>query len=374
MKKLIALLLTAVICFSLAACGSSQETEKNDTEVTQEETTDKSLETESETVEETTESEETEKVEEVIVDNTPVIAVGESATTDKCEFTVDYVNITRDVMPPQPGDWYSHYEAEAGKVYVDFCVAYKNTDTANVDADKTLSGKLIYNGKYEYSGFSMIEEESRSDFTYSNITSIAPLTTEYVHYLFSVPEEVETSGAEIVLKMTIGGAEYKIVVREGNGETTSNTETELGKTSGEVVLGEVVVTKNSEFNIDYSDITKDVMPPQPGDWYSHYEAEAGKVYVDVCFAYKNTSGSNVGADDVISAKLKYAGKYDYTGFSMIEEESRSDFTYSNITSIAPLSTEYVHFLFAVPEEVGTSSESVEITFTIDGNTYTYKVR
>ena len=147
MKKLIALLLTAVICFSLAACGSSQETEKNDTEVTQEETTDKSLETESETVEETTESEETKKVEEVIVDNTPVIAVGESATTDKCEFTVDYVNITRDVMPPQPGDWYSHYEAEAGKVYVDFCVAYKNTDTANVDADKTLSGKLIYNGK-----------------------------------------------------------------------------------------------------------------------------------------------------------------------------------------------------------------------------------
>lgn len=59
---------------------------------------------------------------------------------------------------------------------------------------------------------------------------------------------------------------------------------------------------------------------------------------------------------------------------MIEEESRSDFTYSNIASIATLSTEYVHFLFAVPEEVGTSSESVEITFTIEGNDYTYKVR
>ena len=129
---------------------------------------------------------------------------------------------------------------------------------------------------------------------------------------------------------------------------------------------------HSFFNLHH--YTATAMPPQPGDWYSHYEAEAGKVYVDVCFAYKNTSGNNVGADDVISAKLKYAGKYDYTGFSMIEEESRSDFTYSNITSIAPLSTEYVHFLFAVPEEVGTSNEAVEITFTIDGNTYTYKVR
>ena len=59
---------------------------------------------------------------------------------------------------------------------------------------------------------------------------------------------------------------------------------------------------------------------------------------------------------------------------MIEENSRGDFTYSNITSIAPLATEYVHYLFAVPAEVDTSSESVEITFTIGGNTYTYTVR
>lgn len=342
MKKRSALLVIAVMCMLLVACGEMPGQYKADTSI--------------------------------VADKSSVIAVGETVTTDICEFTVDYVNITNDVMPPQPGDWYSHYEAEAGKVYVDFCVAYKNTDTSNIDADKTVSGKLIYSGKYEYTGFSMIEQENRSDFTYSNITSIAPLSTEYVHYLFSVPEEVEISGAEIVLKMNIGEGEYKIVVRESNGTVTENTNQQMGKKSGEVVLGEVVVTKHSEFNIDYSDITNDVMPPQPGDWYSHYEAESGKLYVDVCFAYKNTSGNNVGADDVISAKLKYAGKYEYTGFSMIEEESRSDFTYSNITSIAPLSTEYVHYLFEVPEEVGESGESVEITFTVDGNTYTYKAR
>ena len=86
MKKLIAFLLVAVMCFSLTACGGSQEAVNSNTEVTKEETTDNTVETESEVVEETKESEETEKVEEVVVDNTPVIAVGESATTDKCEF------------------------------------------------------------------------------------------------------------------------------------------------------------------------------------------------------------------------------------------------------------------------------------------------
>ena len=105
------------------------------------------------------------------------------------------------------------------------------------------------------------------------------------------------------------------------------------------------------------------MPPQPANYYHHYEAPSGKVYVDVCFAYTNTSEKDVSADEVISAKLKYANKYDYTGFSMIEEDSRGDFTYSNITNISPL-----------PEEAKSSTESVVVTFTVDGNTYTYTVR
>ena len=354
MKKILTLILVSVMCLSFVACDQTQSSNNglnnSDTNSNQDENN------------------------TVIVDNTPIIKIGEKTATDKCEFFIDYINITNDVVPPQPGSWYSHYEADNGKVYVDLCVAYKNTDASNIGADDTISGKLIYNGKYEYKGFSMIEEDNRSDFTYSNITSIAPLTTEYVHYLFEVPEEVKTSNSEIILKMNIGGKEYKIFVREGNGTTTETPSAQPGKTSGSVALKEVVVTKNSEFYIDYSDITNDVVPPQPGSWYSHYEADDGKVYVDICFAYKNTSGKNVGADDVISAKLKYAGKYEYKGFSMIEEDNRSDFTYSNITSIAPLTTEYVHYLFEVPEEVKTSKNAVEITFTIDGNTYTYKVR
>lgn len=383
MKKLIVLLLAAALCLSLAACGdrkspnNSAGESKNLIEETQvPEKTDEITESEC-TEDESTESEQPTQAAETEtpeVDTTPVISIGDRISTDTCEFSIDYINITNDVLPPSPGSWYSHYEADDGKVYVDFCVAYKNMASGNIGADETVSGILIYADKYEYKGFSMIEEDNRSNFTYSNITSIVPLTTEYVHYLFEVPEEVETSNLNIVLKMRIGGIDYKVIAREGDGASAEEAAPQTGKTSGAVEIGEVVVTKNAEFNIDYSDITNDVMPLYPGSWYSHYEADDGKVYVDVCFAYKNTSGKSVSADNVISAKLKYADKYDYSGFSMIEEDNRGNFTYSNITSVAPLSTEYIHYLFEVPEEVQNSSESIVVTFSVSGNTYTYAVR
>ena len=307
---------------------------------------------------------------------TPIEEKETISIADTCEFFVDYTDITDDVMPPQPGDWYSHYEAENGKVYVDICVSYKNLATKNRSADEIINATLIYGGKYQYNAFSMIEEDNRGDFTYSNITSIAPLSQEYLHYLFEVPAEVETSDGALTILLKVEGNPYSVTVREGvEGEVASINENAVAKTSGVVKDGEIIAVANKcEFFVDYSDITDDVMPPQPGDWYSHYEAEDGKVYVDFCVGFKNWKTKAVGADDVMSAMLTYAGKYEYTGLSMIEKSNRGDFTYSNITSIAPLTTEYLHYLFEVPAEAETSSETIEIEFTISGNTYSYKVR
>ena len=328
-----------------------------------------------------TSSEETkeEPKEEPGVNTSSARAIAEKETisiADACDFYVDYTDITDDVMPPQPGSWYSHYEAENGKVYVDLCVAYKNLATKDRDADEIIKATMIYGGKYQYNGFSIIEEDNRGDFTYSNITSIAPLSTEYLHYLFEVPAEVETSDGAVSILLNIEGNSYLVTVREGTeGEVASISKNAVAKTSGTVKDGEIIAIANKcEFFVDYSDITDDVMPPQPGSWYSHYEAKDGKVYVDFCVGYKNWKTKDIGADDVMSAVLTYAGKYEYKGFSMIEEENRGDFTYSNITSIAPLSTEYLHYLFEVPAEVETRSEPIEIAFTIAGNTYSYKVR
>lgn len=383
MKKAVALLLAMVLTVALCACGSGTSVESpsnnpdNSSNVSEPAGNEVNSPDVSEPVEDTDPPETPTPTPPPAIgsDATP-LAVGETISSDNCEFYVDYTNITADVMPPSPGNWYSHYEAERGKVYVDICVSYKNLGTRNIDADKVMSATLVYSGKYQYTGFSMIEEDSRSDFTYSNITSIAPLSTEYLHYLFEVPEELEKSDNMLIALITIDGVEYRVTIRDGSeGDVSAISDGASDKKSGEVASKEIVAVAGAcEFYVDYADITDDVMPRTPGNWYSHYEASDGKVYVDICIAYKNLSYKNVGADDVLSAKLTYSGKYEYTGFSMIEEDSRSDFTYSNITNISPLATEYLHYLFEVPIEVETSGESVSIEFTVGGNTYSYTVR
>lgn len=305
------------------------------------------------------------------------LAFNETITREnECEFFVEFAEITDDVMPPKPGDWYSHYEAEEGKGYVDICVSYKNLNTSDVGADDTMTGKLLYGSKYEYTGFSIIEEDNRGDFTYSNITSISPLSTEYIHYLFEIPEEAMNSSNSMKAFLTIGDETYAVNVREGDDTSVGAlNENAVLKTEGALAEKEVVALPGKcEFAIDYANITNDVMPPKPGDWYSHYEADEGKTYVDICFEFKNWKESKVGADDLFAAELTYDGNYKYKGFAIIEEENRGDFTYANITSIAPLTKEYVHMLFEVPEEVGNSDKAVDIAFTIYGNNYSYKVR
>lgn len=307
---------------------------------------------------------------------TPLAMQKAITIADTCEFYVEYADITEDVMPPQPNSWYSHYVAENGKVYIDICISYKNLDTKEIFADDVLDATLIFGGRYQYNGFSIVEEDNRGDFTYSNITAIAPLCQEYLHYLFEVPAEIENSNGSLTALLTIGGTQYSLVIRDGKeGDVAETNKNATEKKQGAVREGETVFIPNRcEFYVDFSEITEDVCPPQPSDWYSHYVAEDGKLYVDFCIVYKNWKNVPVVADDVISAKLIYAGKYEYTGFSIIEKDSRGDFTYTNITQIAPLATEYIHYLFEIPTTVETDGGSIEIIFTVGDNTYIYTMR
>ena len=119
------------------------------------------------------------------------------------------------------------------------------------------------------------------------LPALPPLSEEYLHYLFEVPAEVETSKGALTILLNVEGTPYSVTVREGiEGEVASINANAVAKTSGTVKDGEIIAVANKcEFFIDYSNITDDVMPPQPGDWYSHYEADDGKVYVDFCVGF-----------------------------------------------------------------------------------------
>ncbi|MCR5521209.1 MAG: hypothetical protein K6F44_04820 [Lachnospiraceae bacterium] len=306
--------------------------------------------------------------------NAEIIVEGETKRVpDVCEVTLDHLKIAKDVKPADPGSVYSQYSAGDDKVYVDMCLAYKNLDTSAITAYDTMKCTLVYADKYEYSGFSAIEVDDRRDFESSKNASISPLSTEYMHYLFEVPDEVRTSGEGIDVYLTIGDKEFKVEADPKNIDTIGHEE-HPGENATEVKTKEVITTENAEFNISYVTITDDVVPSNPADYYAHFEADQGKLIVDMSLYYRNISSTKIGVDRIGRSTLVFADKYEYAGFVVAEKNDGSEFTDADVTSILPLETGNIHYLFMVPQEIKGGNDPVYLCFTIDGQEFKYVMR
>ena len=128
------------------------------------------------------------------------------------EIKINSVELTYDVLPDDTSGFYTHYAADAGKVYIAVDASVTNKAKQNLDCDKI--GKIIadYNSGYTYRGF-VVVKDSNTGFTYANITSIDPLETKGIKWLIECPEEVEISSNPLFLEFTINGGKYKLVIR-----------------------------------------------------------------------------------------------------------------------------------------------------------------
>lgn len=203
MKKIIAVLLSISTIFVFVAC-SSGNTASNVTPDTVDATTTTEEVTTSEvvtTTEETTTAATTKAVEYIAVQDNEVITID-----GVCEFYIEQSSVTDSVEPPYPEGYYRKYDAEEGKTFVDVVLNYKNLDTESVRGDKAIAGSnLFYNKDYKYGGFAAVEESSRSTFAISGMTvQIQPLTSEYIHIMFQVPDEVaDDEDGTLEVKFTI---------------------------------------------------------------------------------------------------------------------------------------------------------------------------
>ncbi len=128
-----------------------------------------------------------------------------------------------------------------------------------------------------------------------------------------------------------------------------------------------------ELTVKSSKFGKIIEPPNTSSYYRYYEASDNQQYLEIVFDYKNLTANSLRADKISSIKIKYNDKYEYTGFAVIED-GEGDFTYSNITSIAPLSTGKMHYLIEVPNEVANDTSSIVATITCDQDSYQLKIR
>lgn len=134
--------------------------------------------------------------------------------TDLCEFTVVYADLKKEVLPPNPDSYYTYYSEEDGMTYLDVAVSVKNLRTTARTADEFATAKAICGDGYEYNGFSIIEENGGGNFTYTNITSVAPLETAILHYLISIPNELaDDASVPITLELTMLDCNYELTVR-----------------------------------------------------------------------------------------------------------------------------------------------------------------
>lgn len=217
MKKVFALLLVASLILCMTACGAANSDTTNADELQK-----RIDELEAENADlreqlaafESTGADITEPEDSAQPDAEPA-EIGTAYTiTDLCEFTVVYADLKKEVLPPNPDSYYTYYSEEDGMTYLDVAVSVKNLRTTARTADEFATAKAICGAGYEYTGFSIIEESGGGDFTYTNITNVAPLETAILHYLISIPNELaDDESVPITLELTMLDCEYVLQVR-----------------------------------------------------------------------------------------------------------------------------------------------------------------
>lgn len=200
MKKVFQCISLSIFVLLVAACGSGEGNSTNSSPSTSEDTNTEDTSTVEKPVEQSKEL--------TISLNEPIIV------EDYAEITVQSNKFGKSITPPNPGSFYTYYEnKEANEIYFDTVIIIKSLLTSKKMSDEFMGVKVIYDNKYEYTTFSAIEEDGGSDFSYTNITSIEPLKSATLHFLASLPEEIEMDGKPLKVIINIDGEEYVQTIR-----------------------------------------------------------------------------------------------------------------------------------------------------------------
>lgn len=214
MNKIICVLVSMSMLILLTACGNNAETDTMiadlERQIQELEEENANLRTQLEKYGATVD----EKGNVVQPDAQEIEIGGVYTIPDLCEFSVDYADLKKEVLPPNPDSYYSYYPEKDGMTYLDVAISVKNLRTTARTADEFGSVKAIVGNGYEYDGFSVIEESGGGDFTYTNITNVDPLETAVIHYLISISNELADDPANgIILEITMLDIDYTLTAR-----------------------------------------------------------------------------------------------------------------------------------------------------------------
>ena len=143
------------------------------------------------------------------------IALKEKIKEKDWEITVNEMGFKQDINPSNPNSYYTHYQVkDTVNTYFYIVVDAKNISTLGLRADSVAKVKMKYDEQYEYDTFPVIEESGGGTFTYTNITTIDPLTTRKLYYLVEIPQSIEKDIDKAVnAEITVKDNTYKLKIR-----------------------------------------------------------------------------------------------------------------------------------------------------------------
>lgn len=184
----------------------------------------------------------------------------------------------------------------------------------------------------------------------------------------------------LVLTVSVGcrnsnNSQKQVTVEQPSQEVETQIETPKQEETKiqEIKIGDKITTKNMEIIINDISLTYDVLPDDTSGFYTHYAAEAGKVYICVDADVKNTAKQQLPCDELGEVFADYDDGYTYSSF-VIVDDTTTGFTYANISSIDPLATQGIKWLIECPQEVEESDKSLFLEFEFDGEKLVHVIR
>lgn len=347
MKKIVALLLSLLLCLSLCACGGKDGPSQPDNlpENTDEPGTPDSA-------DEPEQSDPEPVPQELTLDAL-------NSIDGVVEYEISTVYTSNDIMPPKPTGVYTHYEAKDGKQIIVVIMNIKNLQSTGVSAHDLLAVELSI-GDSEYASTCVVEEDGGEDLG-SGSHTVEPLSEARIYHMFEIPVDADTEH----MTLTVTAGEDARAVSLGLQQFESAKKP--------IVIGEEITDGETlSLTIDSISFATTLYPPKATGYYHYYEAETGKTYLIVKATAKNLKGTAMKYSDIAGVSAVYDDKYNYSSFGVLEKDGGADLNgYPNQYSIDPLDSGVIYYLIEVPAEV--ESGKVDLSFYISGSYYAYTI-
>ena len=127
------------------------------------------------------------------------VNIGDTITDDKTiSLTIDSVEFKNTLYPPKASGYYHYYDADTDKTYLIVKMTVTNLKGSDMKYDSIAGVSCVYNEKYNYSFFTVFEEDGGADLNgYPGQYAISPLDKGVVYYLAEVPAQVAEGPVEI---------------------------------------------------------------------------------------------------------------------------------------------------------------------------------